>query len=193
MRLVTISILALLLIAPVASLATSDSGVRVDAVVAAASQPVAKVAPKVDDKVVPTKRSDEKPEVKEEGSQKWWQNLLVTLISAIIAVVSPILSILLMSLIRKWNLKIEQEKVDWILEKGLGAGEQYMKGLLKDGKTVIGPDVAKVGAEVTKKLLDEYGLAKKFGKYVSELLEAKLGQKVIEAGGANAAVNGSNS
>ena len=137
--------------------------------------PVAVLEPKAPEKAA------EKPT---QDTQKVWQGALVIGIEAIVAIVTPILSLLLMVLIRKWNLRIEQEKLDWVLDKSLGAGEQKLKQLLKDGKEVEGPAIVKAALETGGPLLEKYGLAKKFGDWLTTGIEARLGEKVIAAGGA---------
>jgi len=121
-------------------------------------------------------------------TQKWWQGVLVTLLEGLVAILLPILSILGMALVRKFGLKIEQEKLDWILDKAVGYGEQKLKTLLKAGKPVDGPEIAKAALEHGNTLLKKYGLFSKFGDWLAEGIEAKLGQKVVEAGGAAAVV-----
>jgi hypothetical protein len=162
--------------------------------------PATKVAPKPDaaapvaapeEKPTADKPTEKKSEETKEDTQKWWQGLLVTIIEAFVAIVAPILSILLMVLIRKWNLKIEQQKVDWVLDKSLGFGEQKLKKLLKDDNPPEDPDSIKQAAlEHGTKLLEKYGLARKLGGWMADGIEARLGQKVVEAGGAKKVVNG---
>lgn len=120
-------------------------------------------------------------------TQMWWQNLLVLIITSVVTIATPIISVLIMVLVKKWNLKIEQEKVDWIVTKAVGYGEQYAKNKLKDGKLVEGPEIAKVALEYGTKLGAMY--APKLGSYLAELIEAKLGEAVVAAGGATATVN----
>lgn len=150
-----------------------------------AAAPVAAPEEKPADKTVEKKAEEPKKE-----TQAWWKGILVTVLEFVFAVVAPILSILIMVLIRKWNLKIEQEKVDWVLDKALGFGEQKLKIALKEGKEVEGPEIAKAALEHGNKLLDKYGLGKKFGEWLADGIEARLGQKVVEAGGAKKVVNG---
>lgn len=158
----------------------------------AATQPVAKVAVKTAAlEVVGNVPKADAPAATiatAATGQKWWQNLLMLIISAVLTIATPILSVLAMALIKKWNLKIEQSKVDWVLEKAIGAGEQYAKNRLKAGQPVEGSEIKKVALEHANTLAAKY--APKLGSYLSDLIEAKLGQKLVEAGGAKAAVNG---
>lgn len=110
------------------------------------------------------------------SGQAWWQAILVTVIEATAAIMVPILSILIGFLLKKWNLKLEQEKVDWILNKAIGAGEQYAYLKLKKGEPVEGPEIFKVAHAQGTKLLEQYGLAAKLGSFLGDLIEAKLGQ-----------------
>jgi len=118
--------------------------------------------------------------------QKWWQGLLLIIIEGLIAIIVPILSVLLMGLVRKWNLKIEQDKINWVLDKAVGYGEQYAKNKLKAGQSVTGPEIAKIALEHGTKLATTY--APKLGAYLAELIEAKLGENVVADGGAKAVI-----
>lgn len=120
-----------------------------------------------------------------QDTQKWWQGLLVTAIEAVAAIVTPILSILLIVLLKKWNLKIEQDRVDWALSKAIGFAEQKAKVALKDGKPMEGPEIAKIAVEHGTKLLEQHKLASKFGDWLADGIEAKLGENVLADGGRN--------
>lgn len=151
---------------------------------APAAAPVATVPAEPSVAASESKAPEKAAEKPTQDTQKWWQGLLVTVIESFVAVVMPILSILLMILIRKWNLKIEQDKVDWCLDKALGAGEQKLKQMLKDGKPIDAPGVKSAAVEHGTALLEKYGLAKKFGDWLADGIEARLGEKVVAAGGA---------
>jgi hypothetical protein len=182
-------ILGLMLLTGSISLAAPDAAPTTQPVVA--TKVATPVAPTATPTAEAVKVEETKPAVTEtQDTQKWWQGVLVTVIEAAIAIVTPVLSVLIMLLIRKWKLKIEQDKVDWILSKAVGAGEQYVKGKLKDGKPVDGPEAARIALELGNKLLEQYKLPSKLGTYLSELIEAKLGEGVVDAGGARAVVNG---
>lgn len=163
---------------------------------AAASQPVAAkviktsgalevtgTVPKAD--TIPAPVATVKPE---EAGQKWWQNLLLIIISGILTIATPILSVLAMSLLKKWNIKVEQQKVDWVLEKAIGYGDQFAKNKLKAGQPVTGPEILKVALEHGGKLAEQY--APKLGSYLSDLIEAKLGQQGMDANNLRNPTNG---
>jgi len=151
----------------------------------AASQPVKAASPSA-----PAKAPEKASQSVSGDTQKWWQGALVVVLEGVAAIVFPILSVLGMALIRKWNLKIEQDKLDWVLTKSLGFAEQKAKVALKDGKPMDGPSLAKAAVEHGGKLLDQYKLPKKLGDLLADLIEAKLGEKVVEGGGAKKVVNG---
>lgn len=157
---------------------------------APAAAPVASETPKAPKDTAGEKPAGEAAETPAKDTQKWWQGLAVTAIEGVVAIALPILSVLLMSLIRKWNLKIEQDKVDWALTKAVGFAEQKAKVALKDGKPMEGPELAKIAVDYGTKLLEKYKLASKFGGWLADGIEAKLGEKVVEAGGAKKVVNG---
>lgn len=168
----------------------ADATVQPSAKIAAKAPTSAPAAPKVtndDTKPAGENPTGEATEEPTEDTQKWWQGLVVTVIEGVVAIALPILSILLMSLIRKWNLKIEQDKVDWVLKKALGFAEQKAKVALKDGKPMEGPEIAKAAVEHGTALLEKYGLAKKFGEWLADGIEAKLGESVLDDGGRNVA------
>jgi len=118
-------------------------------------------------------------------TQQWWQNLLVQIISFVAAVATPVLSVLAISLLRKWGVKLEREKVEWIASKAIGYGEQKAKNALKDGKPLEGPEIMKMALHQAAQLAEGYKADKKLAAYLENLIEAKLGEKVIEQGGAN--------
>lgn len=117
---------------------------------------------------------EQPPVISSESTQSVWQNILMTIITSILTVVVPVLSYLIMLLLKKIGLKVEQEKIDWILDKSTGFGDQYAKNMLKDGKPVSGPEIARVAANYGNKLAKIY--APKLTTYIEELIEARLGQ-----------------
>jgi hypothetical protein len=123
-------------------------------------------------------------------TQAWWQGMLLLVIQFFGAVLVPVLVALGMVFVKKYNFQIEQEKLEYAAEKAIGYGEQQMKKLLKDGKEVSGPEILKIAVEHGNKILEQYNLANKFGSWLGEIIEARLGQDVVAMGGAKAAVPG---
>ena len=112
--------------------------------------------------------------------QAWWMNLILMIISFIASIAVPVISYLIIVLLRRWNVKIEQDKIDWILQKTVGYAEQKAKVALKDGKPMSGPEVLKVALDQGNKFLTKYALDKKFSSWLTDLIEAKLGEKTRE-------------
>ena len=166
------------------SLAADASPPAKVVVVVPAKAPVAAVPDQPAVAVPESKAPEKAAEAPTGGTQKWWQGLLVTIVDGSLKVLLPILSVLFMFLVKKWGLKLEQERLDWCLDKALGAGEQKLKQLLKDGKPIDSPGIKSAAVETGTKLLEKYGLAKKFGDWLAEGIEARLGEKITEAGGA---------
>lgn len=117
---------------------------------------------------------------KTQDTQALWQAVLVTVLTGVFAIAAPIVSTLVITLLRKWNVKVEQDKVDWVVNKAIGYGEQWAKNKMKDGKPVTGPEVAKEALQYGNKLAAVY--APKLGGYLAELIEAKLGQQTLADG-----------
>lgn len=153
--------------------------------VPAAKAPAAKttLAPTPPATKVETKKADPvKPTVvaKDGEKQKWWQGVLVTVIEAVLAFALPILATLLGLLLRKMKLNVEREKLEWVLGKATGYGEQALRKKLKDGKEPDYDGVKAQAKDIGYKLLVQQGLAKKWGEMLSDMIEAKLGQSKLE-------------
>jgi hypothetical protein len=153
-----------------------------------ASQPVAKVdtdtstpVKVVPKEIVVVKEVPATKEATKDGSkQSWWQGTLVFLIEQLTKIIIPILGVLLMLLVRKWQLKVEQDQVDWIVTKAVGFGEQKAKVALKAGTPLDAPETLKFALEHGSALLNQYKLPAKLGEYLADLIEAKLGEKIVE-------------
>jgi hypothetical protein len=161
------------------------------------AQPPAKVAPaaKVAPTTAPTPAATptpepaapkaepaktEAPKADDGEKQKFWQGLLLTILQAVFAAASPILVVLLGWVAHKFKLKIEMDKLQWVVDQAVGLGEQKLRVALKDGKE---PDYEGVKAQAVglgKDLLLKKGLAKKWGGMLGDLVEAKLGLSKLE-------------
>lgn len=111
------------------------------------------------------------------------QAILWIVIQGILAVVIPLLSAFIISFFRQRGVRLEQEKVDWILDKVIGYVEQKIKQALKVGQPLDGSVVNRIALEYGTSLLKKYGLFEKFGDWLQEGIESRLGQKLIEKGG----------
>lgn len=72
--------------------------------------------------------------VKAEGTQSWWQALLVNLISAALAIFIPVLSTLAFLLLRKIGVKVDLETLDSLAGKAALYAEKKASTALGEGK-----------------------------------------------------------
>lgn len=140
-----------------------------------ATPPATEVASKVDGKVeVAPKKVVVKAEATTE-TQSWWQNLLVSVIKIVGAIAVPVLSTLLIILLKRWNIKVEYEKVEFVAGKAKNYAEQFARNKLKEGKPLNAPEVAKI-ALVKGRELGEGKIASWAAKLLVDLIEAKCGE-----------------
>lgn len=134
-------------------------------------------APVVSGKVVLTDQKDaaDKEVIdQKEDTQKWWQNLLVTVISTVLTIATPVLSLLLVILLRRWNIKVELDKVQHFAKAGKDYAEQFARNKLKEGKKLAAPEVAKIALDKGREL-SEGKLAPWAADKLSDWIEAKVG------------------
>ena len=112
--------------------------------------------------------------------------MIVIVIEATVAIFGPILSLLLMLLMRKFKINVEHETVDKILSKVIGFGEQKAKQALKDGKPLSGPEVAQLALQQAEYLAVKSKLPKWATEKLSELIESKLGESKLNTGSVTA-------
>lgn len=116
-----------------------------------------------------------KEELSSTTTQEWWQHLLVTVISTIGTVAVPVLSTLLVVLLRRWNIRVEYEKAEWFAKQGKNYAEQMARNALKDGKRVDINKTSQLALEYSRDLA-RGKLAPWAAKELSGLIEAQLGQ-----------------
>lgn len=143
------------------------------------------VAPKVDP--IPA----EKIATATVETQAWWQYLVMTIIQIVGAIAVPVLSTLLIVLLRRWNIKVEYEKAAWVAGKAKDFAEQKARVALKDGKTLDAPEVAKIALEQAR-LLGQGKLAPWATRMLQDLIEAKVGQDNTPAANVPAVVTPTN-
>lgn len=133
-------------------------------------------------KPIPATKVETKQAPKEEAKpkQSFWQGVLVLVLEAVLAIATPIIVILLTILLRKWKLNIEVEKVQWVVDKATGFGEQKLRNVLRDGHEPNYSEIKKDSLSFGEKLLKESGLLKKWGDYFADLIEAKLGESKLK-------------
>lgn len=115
-----------------------------------------------------------KAEEKTEDMQSWWQHLLITLISIFGTIAVPVLSTLAILLLKRWNIKVEYDKAEWVANKAKDYAEQKARVALKDGKPLNAEGIKKVALEKGREL-GEGNLAPWVAKFLTDLIEAKLG------------------
>ena len=109
---------------------------------------------------------------------EWWQALVKFLVSdAVLPVLGGILVALLVALAKKWKIKVEKETLESVLQQSIDFADQKIKAKLKDGEKPKDKNAEKLklATDFGRKLLKEYGLLKKFGDWIGDLIESKLG------------------
>lgn len=107
--------------------------------------------------------------------QAWWQHLLFTLITTAGAIAVPVLTTLLVVLLRRWNVKVEYEKAEWIAKQGKNFAEQKARVALKEGQAVDSSETSKSALEFSRSLAAGKLAPWAAGK-LSGLIEASLGE-----------------
>lgn len=113
-----------------------------------------------------------------EPTQEWWQSLVKFLVfDAVLPAVGAVVIALLVALARKWKIKVERETLESVLKQAIDFADQKIKGKLKDGEKPKDKNAEKLklATDFGRKLLKEYGLVKKFGDWIGDLIESKLG------------------
>lgn len=139
---------------------------------APASQPAA--APTGDDSATATAQAPEK--------QDWWQVLLAELLKLFLVIFVPVLSTLIVSLLKRWKINVEFEQVNSIATKAAGWAEQKALSALKEGKEkTSGAEKMKLALDFANGLANQYKLSAKATEKLQDLIESALGQEVVKA------------
>lgn len=161
----------------------------------AAADP-APTAPKEGETAAPAAAAtgDEKPgedkpagEVKpaEPEKQVWWQVLLAELLKLFLVIFVPVLSTLIVSLLKRWKINVEFEQVNSIATKAAGWAEQKALAALKEGKEkTAGADKMKLALDFANGLANQYKLSAKATEKLQDLIESALGQEKVKAAAA---------
>lgn len=113
-------------------------------------------------------------------TQEWWQALVKFLVSdAVLPAVGAVLVALLVALARKWKIKVEKDTLESVLKQAVDFADQKIKKKLLDGEKPKDKNAEKLklATDFGRKLLKEYGLLKKFGDWIGDLIESKLGDE----------------
>jgi len=127
------------------------------------SQPVTKTVAKEAPKKIDT-----------QDLQAWWQHLVITVISTTGAVAVPVLTTLLIVLLRRWNIKLEYQKAEWFAIQGKNYAEQMARNVLREGRAVDTSESAKLALRYSRELATGK-LAPWASKELAGLIEARLG------------------
>lgn len=113
-----------------------------------------------------------------DGTQVWWMLLLDHLLEAVVIIAVPVVSTLVVTLLNRWGLKVELEKIDAIVTKAVGFAEQKAKKALRDGlPRTASADKLDVALNFARDLSAKYKLSQKAIDKLSDLIEAKLGEE----------------
>lgn len=114
--------------------------------------------------------------------QAWWQTLISHLLQIVTTIFVPVLSVLAVVLAKRWGVSIELDTVDKILDKAVGFAEQKALNALKEGKPKSS-SAEKLDWALTmaRDMAKRYKLSVKATSKLQDLIEAKLGQKKLEA------------
>lgn len=110
-----------------------------------------------------------------EKKQAWWQHLVFTVITTTGTIAVPVLSTLLVVLLRRWNIKVEYEKAEWVAKQGKNYAEQLARNALKEGYTVNNSDTSKTALKYSRELAAGK-LAPWAARELAGLIEASLGE-----------------
>lgn len=152
-----------------------------------ASQPTAAAPTVTDDK--PAAEAAPAPAPEQQG---WWQVLLAELLKLFLVIFVPVLSTLIVSLLKRWKINVEFEQVNSIATKAAGWAEQKALSALKEGKEkTSGAEKMKLALDFANGLANQYKLSAKATEKLQDLIESALGQEVVKANvAATAATSG---
>jgi len=123
----------------------------------------------------------------EPEKQGWWQVALAELLNLFLVIFVPVLSTLIVTLLRRWKINVEFEQVNSIAVKAAGWAEQKALVALKEGMgKTPGGDKMKLALDFANGLADQYKLSAKATAKLQELIESSLGQEKMKAAAAEA-------
>lgn len=111
-----------------------------------------------------------------EPTQKWWQALLLYVVTVVGGIAAPIISYLVIALLRKKNIAVDTALVDGLVEKGINFAEEQAAKALKNGaKPDPGAEKMKLAISAVDSLAEQFKLKKLAVDKIKLLIEAKLG------------------
>jgi len=114
------------------------------------------------------------------ASQQWWETLLAHLLEAFVLIAVPVLSTLVIQLLKRWNIKLQYETVVDIAQKGAGWAEQIALKRLKDGAQTPSAQKLDDALKFGRGIAEQQKLSKKAIEKLQELIEASLGGEKLK-------------
>jgi hypothetical protein len=172
-RSLTTILLAALIAVPALA---SDTSTKPDATVVKKLDASAAVA-KADASPAPSAPSSPQQTPAKPDAQTWWQVLLMFLIKASLAIAGPVLSVLVVTLLRRWKINLEYDQVNKLVSAAAGFAEQKSAIALKEGaQKTSGAEKLKLALDFADSLAKQYKLSAKATSKLTELIESHLGQ-----------------
>ncbi len=194
-RLLIALVAAILVAAPLTLSAAPDGGAPAAKVATPAPAPAPAAAPAAAPKetaptsapaatTAPAAEPAPEAEVKAE-QQQWWQVLLAELLKLFLVIFVPVLSTVIVSLLKRWKINVEFEQVNSIATKAAGWAEQKALAALKEGKEkTAGAEKMKLALDFANGLAAQYKLSAKATEKLQDLIESALGQEKVKAAAA---------
>lgn len=109
--------------------------------------------------------------------QALWQSALSDFIQAVVAVATPVLVTLAVTLLHRWKLNIERKTIDDIAHQAVGWAEQKSLKALKEGSSKTpGAEKLDMALRFATELAEKSGVGKsKLIGSLEGLIESKLG------------------
>jgi len=111
-----------------------------------------------------------------EPTQKWWQALLIYVVTVVGGIAAPVISYLVITLLKKKNIVVDAALVDGLVEKGINFAEEQAAKALKTGQK---PDASaakmQTAINAVDLLLEQFKLKKLASDKLKVLIESKLG------------------
>lgn len=115
------------------------------------------------------------------AQQVWWQTLLSELLKVFVLIAVPVLTALIVILLKRGGMKIDSEQIEKLAGAAAGWAEQKALEALKDGKPkTSGADKMKLAIDFANGAVGQYGLKKKAIGKLQELIESHLGKEQIK-------------
>jgi hypothetical protein len=112
------------------------------------------------------------------AGQKWWQMLLNFGLQIVLVIASIVLPVLIGALLRRYNIQVQSQQYTAAVTSAINAVEQIAASKLKAGQP---PDssAAKLAKaiEIANGLIKDFKLRELAAEKLTNLIEAKLGEK----------------